>query len=340
MPAVTDLILVNLGTPTEPTPAGVRAFLREFLSDPMVVEKPRWLWLPILHGIVLRTRPRKVAEAYREIWTPAGSPLRAGTTSIAGAVQARLGPPETSGVRVTHAFRYGSPSIAERLDELADGGGPVRVLPLFPQRTASSSGTVVDLVARLARERGMGGRLEAIEMSPTSPPYVASLATGVRKAWDELGFGAPQDPTKPPHLVVSFHGIPEYVNEKEGQTYTADCAATFEALLAALGQPRERATLAYQSRFGFDPWVGPATDEVLVELPARGVDRVVVATPGFLTAGLETIEEIGIRAREDFEAAGGKAFALAPTPVVAVDGGVPLPDDDFVEAVAELVRGD
>jgi len=211
-------------------------------------------------------------------------------------------------------------------------------VPLFPQRTASSSGTLVDLVARLGRSKDLGSlgeRLRIAELSPTDPGYIAALAAGVRAAWSELGVGVPSDPTRPPHLVASFHGIPEYVNANEGGRYTTDCAATFEALLAALGQPRERATLAYQSRFGRDPWIGPATDEVLCELPARGIDRVVVATPGFLTAGLETIEELGIRAREDFEAAGGQRMALAPTPVEH-DATEPRPHPQLVAALAGL----
>ncbi|MDF1798418.1 MAG: ferrochelatase, partial [Planctomycetota bacterium] len=305
-----ELILANLGTPTAPTAAAVRAFLAEFLGDPMVVEKPRWLWLPILHGIILRVRPKKVAKAYAEIWGPGGSPLAMGTVALAEAVQAHCdraalggalprvagthageginptgsGAPHAPGkVRVTHCYRYGSPNLAERLAEstrLFPGSDhPIRVVPLFPQRTASSSGTLVDLVARLSRNEDpaglapLSGRLDVAELAPTDPGYIAALAEGVRAAWSELGVGVPADPGRPPHLVVSFHGIPEYVNQKEGGRYTTDCAATFEALLQALGQPRERATLAFQSRFGRDPWVGPATDEVLRELPARGVTR-------------------------------------------------------------------
>ncbi len=243
---------------------------------------------------------------------------------------------------MTHCYRYGSPSLAERLAESAatwpGSDHPIRVVPLFPQRTASSSGTLVDLVTHLDRDLGLDGRLELVELSPTDPGYIDAVADGVRAAWRELGVGFPADPTKPPHLVASFHGIPEYVNAKEGGRYAADCAATFEALCVALDQPRDRATLAYQSRFGRGPWIGPATDEVLARLPARGVDRVVVATPGFLTAGLETIEELGLRGRADFEAAGGKHFALAPTPV-AHDAKEPKPHAGLVAAIAGRTRG-
>lgn len=315
MPAPTsELILVNLGTPTAPTPAAVRAFLAEFLGDPLVVEKPRWLWLPILHGIILRRRPAPVAKAYAEIWTEAGSPLAAGTEALAAAVAAAT----PDDVHVTHAYRYGSPNLEERLcASLAAHPGsshPIHIVPLFPQRTASSSETITVLVAKLAKKLGLEARLQLAPLSPTAPGYIKALADGVEEARASL---VPEvSPSgERAHLVVSFHGIPAYVNKKEGERYTKDCQATFDALLVATNTPRDAATLAYQSRFGRDPWIGPATDETLVNLARAGTDSVVVATPGFLTAGLETIEELGIRARADFLAAGGKHFALAKTPV-------------------------
>lgn len=323
MAPTSELIMANLGTPAAPTKQAVRAFLAEFLSDPLVVEKPRWLWLPILHGIVLRVRPAKVAQAYAEIWSPAGSPLAAGTAALAQAVAAHR-----PTVRVTHCYRYGSPNLAERLAEtmraFPDSDHPIRVVPLFPQRTASSSGTLVELTARLARKTGLGARLSIAELAPTDPDYIAAVAAGVRATRPDL-----------PHLLVSFHGIPEYVNAKEGARYTADCRATFDALLAALDLPPERATLAFQSRFGRDPWIGPATDAELSALPARGIEEVVVATPGFLTAGLETIEELGLRGRADFMAAGGKRFDLAAPPVATTAAG-PVPHPRFVQALAAL----
>jgi ferrochelatase len=307
-PPTSELILVNLGTPTAPTPAAVRAFLAEFLGDPMVVEKPRWLWLPILHGIILRRRPAHVARAYAQIWSEAGSPLAAGTLALTEAV-AHACPH----VRVTHAWRYGSPNLAERLAEsraaFPGSSHPIHVVPLFPQRTASSSETIAALTAKLAREQGLESRLQLARLTPTAPEYIAALADGIEAARAELQAADP-----PPHLVVSFHGIPKAVDEREGARYTQDCRDTFDALVAATHTNPTRATLAYQSRFGRAPWIGPATDEALVALARAGTDSVVVATPGFLTAGLETIEELGIRARADFLAAGGRHFALAPTP--------------------------
>lgn len=325
---VAELILANLGTPAAPTAAAVRAFLAEFLGDPMVVEKPRWLWLPILHGIILRRRPAKVAELYREIWGPEGSPLAAGTVALSAAVAARL-----PGVRVTHCYRYGAPSLATRLAESAaahpGSRHPIHVVPLFPQRTSSSSGTLERLVQRCGDEARFRDRLRVAPLAPDDGGYVAALTAGVQQTPIDLA-----DPTA--HLVVSFHGIPEAVNVREGARYTRDCQATFDALLAALALPPERATLAFQSRFGRDPWIGPATDTVLTELPARGVRAVVVATPGFLTSSLETLEELGIRGRAEFLAAGGEAFALAPTPIDH-NAGAPVPHPRLVDALASLV---
>jgi len=330
-PLTSELILVNLGTPSAPTPAGVRAFLAEFLNDPMVVDKPRWLWLPILHGIILRRRPQPIAKAYAEIWGPGGSPLAAGTAALSAAVAQAAGPT----VRVTHAFRYGSPNLAERLAEsLAahpNSGHPIRVVSLFPQRTASSSETVRVLAAKLAKRLGLAARLEVLDLDPVAPGYITALAEGIEDTKATL----PVEPA--PHLVGSFHGIPKYVNDKEGERYSDDCRATFKALLAHLEWPRARATLAFQSRFGRDPWIGPATDAVLVELAKSGQTAVLVATPGFLTAGLETIEELGIRGRADFLGAGGQHFVLAPCPV-AHDPVAPRPHRGLVAALAELAR--
>lgn len=300
-----EIILVNLGTPAAPTAKAVRAFLAEFLADPMVVEKPRWLWLPILHGIILRKRPAHIQESYKLIWTPAGSPLAVGTEALATAV-GELCP----GVRVTHAYRYGPLNIAARLAESRaahpDSNHPIHVVPLFPQRTASSTETVVELVKRLAQSTGLGQRLKVARIAPTAPGYITALADSVRANMQAL------DPAA--HLLVTFHGIPLAVNERENQLYTKDCEATFEALLRELELPPERASLTYQSPFRRDPWLGPDTEKALAQLGSQG-KSVVVCTPGFLTAALETLEELGMRGQAAFREAGGKNFALAPTPV-------------------------
>ena len=314
------LILVNLGTPAECTPAAVRAFLDEFLSDPAVVDLPRWLWRPILTGIVLRTRPPRVAEQYRSIWTPAGSPLRVSTEQLAASAQAAA----ANGMTVSAAYRYGEPSLDTVLSRLpANHGGRIVVLPLFPQRTEATTGTAFRRAREAAARAGVGARLVERLVAPDDEGYVAALVARFQEVSGDAG--APTD-----HLVVSFHGIPVRYDRREGGIYTRDCRATYEAVLAALGWPRERATLAYQSKFGPEPWLTPGTAEVLAALPSSGVRHVAVMTPGFVTPGLETLEEIGIRGREMFLGAGGTSLTLVPAVGV---------HERFVEAIVRAASG-
>jgi ferrochelatase len=277
-----SVVVVNLGTTRAPEPAAVRAFLEEFLSDPMVVDYPRWLWRPILNRI-LRSRPDKVAEQYRAIWTEEGSPLVSGTRRIADALRA------ASGLEARAAYRYGEPSLGREIET------PGRlVIPLFPQRTGSTTGTIERLVATKAC---------VAFIPPDDPGYVEAQADRFRGA---VGGDSPE------HLLVSFHGIPSRYDRAEGGRYRRDCETTFRALLRRLDWPESRATLAFQSRFGPEPWIRPATATTLQELARSGVRSVAVATPGFLTEGLETLEEIGIRGRETFSSAGGDRFVLVP----------------------------
>jgi ferrochelatase len=291
-------IFVQLGTPTAPTAEAVRRFLDEFLSDPMVVERPRWLWLPILKGIVLRKRPARVAELYRSIWTEQGSPLQVGTRAITEAVAAAA-----ADERVSFASRYGPPSLREAVTVATAECERVVVVPLYAQRTASSTGTVEEQVLALARELGALERVALALPAPDDAGMIAAVAARCREAFGD---------TRPQHLVVSFHGLPVSVDEREGHVYTRDCRRTCDALLAALDWSPDDATLAHQSRFGPERWLGPATDEVLEALPGRGVRSVAVIAPGFLTDGLETLEELGQQGRESFLAAGGEAYVLVP----------------------------
>lgn len=290
------ILLVNLGTPTAPTGEAVREFLDEFLSDRSVVDLPRWLWLPILKGIVLNTRPSRVARQYASIWTRGGSPLREATRRIARALESRADGRFTVGV----AYRYGEPSIESALDEAGTvTKGPVIVVPLFPQRTDATTGTMLRRAREAAARAGVANRLALRLVVADEPGYVTALAS----RWNEALADAPMEPE---HLVVSFHGIPVRYDRRERSVYVEDCRATMRALLAAICWPETRATLAFQSRFGPEPWLTPATADVLAELPRRGVRKVAVITPGFVTDGLETLEEIGIRGRERFLAAGGQ----------------------------------
>ena len=297
-----EVILVNLGTPTAPTPEGVRAFLAEFLADPMVVDWPRWLWRPVLSGIVLRRRPARVAKLYESIWTDQGSPLAVATEQLAHGLDA------ATDARVTHAYRYGEPSLRAALSQALDRADHVTVLPLYAQHTASSSGSVIRLAQSVAASKDASKRLTIATLRPDAPAYVDALAACCKEAFAAFPDGRPE------HLLVSFHSIPSRVNRKEGRRYTNDCERTAAALRAALGPVVPEATVTYQSKFGPEPWLGPQTEAVLSSLAAKGVRRVAVTAPGFLTPGLETLEELGVRAREVFLGAGGEQFALVAAP--------------------------
>ena len=302
-PARPHLLLVNLGTPDAPTPEAVRAFLSEFLSDPAVVDLPRWLWSPILDRMVLRSRPSRVAEMYRSIWIEEGSPLRVATERMVRAARARA----AGACTVSSAYRYGEPSLDSEMRRLArDHAGPVVMVPLFPQRTDATTGTAFMRAREAATRAGIADRYREALIAPADAGYVAALADRCRAA-----FGLRD--SAPDHLVISFHGIPVRYDRRERGVYTRDCEATASALLDALEWPASRATLAYQSKFGPEPWLKPATAKVIEALARGGARQIAVVTPGFLTHGLETLEEIAIRAHESFVAAGGSALTLVGT---------------------------
>ncbi len=298
-------LVVNLGTPERPDADAVRAFLEEFLSDPDVVDFPRWFWQPVLRGIVLRRRPARVAELYRSIWEAGGSPLAVGTQRVADALAAQLG--DAAEVRI--AYRYGRPSLADELERaLAEGEREIYLVPLFAHRTSSATGTILRLAAGIAREnaaRGGPARIRRALVAPDAPGFIEAQAARCEEAFAAAG-------ARPGHLVVSFHGIPVRYDRREKGRYQADCRLTTDALLARLGWDPAQATLAYQSRFGPERWLAPATAALLAELPQRGVRSVAVVTPGFLTEGLETIEEIGAQGAETFHHAGGECFVRVP----------------------------
>lgn len=291
------VLLVNLGTTSAPEPEAVRLFLSEFLADPMVVDYPHWFWQPTLR-LILRARAVKVAHNYRAIWTQSGSPLAAGTRRIAEGLTARA----DERFEVRFAYRYGTPSLRQELEAAArDAVACLEIVPLFPQRTMSTTGTIAALVDEFASEFDFVGAVKLTAIEPDDDGYISALV----QAWQRevAASGSPE------HLVVSFHGIPRRHDRREGGAYRRDCYRTFRALLAGTGWPEERSTISYQSRFGPEPWLTPATATVLKELPRAGIRRVVVVTPGFLTEGLETVEEIGMRGRDAFLRAGGERFS-------------------------------
>lgn len=280
------VLLVNLGTPAAPTVQAVRAYLEEFLSDPRVVELPRFVWLPILHGIVLRTRPQRSAEKYASIWTPEGSPLAVHTARQAALLGAAL--PD---MQVDYAMRYGNPGIGSKL---ARFGANAIVLPLYPQYSRATTETVRDVLPR-------GMRM--IESFHDHPAYIGALAENVRQHWAAHG--------RAEILVMSFHGLPKRAVER-GDPYEAQCRATAQRLASALELSDAQWKLTFQSRFGAAKWLEPYTQPTLVELAGAGVRDVDVVFPGFVSDCLETLEEVGIVAQAAFRAAGGTELRLVP----------------------------
>ena len=320
----------------------MRSFLAEFLSDPAVIDFPSWLWKPILHGIILKRRPQRVAELYGDIWTAEGSPLEVDTRRIAAGLQSLFDAGSDAGsdassdagsdargdassdarsdassdassdlrsdprTEVRWAYRYGQPSLASRLEEGSRSQyAEIVVLPLYAQHTSSTTGTVVDEVRSLARGMAIDDRLRVALLQPDDRGYVEANAACFQRALRGESWA-------PEHLLISFHGIPARYDRREGEQYSRDCTRTTETILESLGWDPERATLCYQSKFGPERWLTPSTANLLKRLPAKGVRRLAVMTPGFLTEGLETIEEIGIQGRETFLAAGGTHFLRVP----------------------------
>ena len=297
------LIIVNLGTPAAPTPEAVHEFLLEFLSDPGVIDWPGWLWQPILRRFVLRRRPRRLAELYRSIWTAGGSPLEGGTRKIAAGIE-RLA---AGSFDVAWAFRYGNRSLHRTFSERVGPDTEAVVLPLFTHRTSSTTGSVFLEADRVALAAGVPANVRKVTLPADDPGFIDALADRCRTAFAEAG-------VEPEHLLLSYHGIPTRYDRRERKQYSTDCLATTDALLRALDRDPGRATHCYQSKFGPEPWLKPTTAELLVELPRRGIRSLAVVAPGFLTDGLETIEEIGVKGRKLFEEAGGDTFILVEAP--------------------------
>ncbi|MBW8783354.1 MAG: ferrochelatase [Novosphingobium sp.] len=293
------VLLVNLGTPDAPEPAAVRRYLAEFLSDRRVVEIPPLLWQPLLRGVILRTRPKKSARAYREVWTEQGSPLAAITAAQAAGLQARLG----AGVRVAHAMRYGLPGLAAELARLTDlGCDRVLVAPLYPQYAAATTASAID---------ALGDALKAMRRQPairTLPPYYDDAAY-IAALRDDILRQVATLPFAPEVLLLSFHGLPER-SSRLGDPYADQCLATARLLREALGDSVPRIEIAFQSRFGRAKWLEPATEAVLRAEAGWGTRRLAMAAPGFAADCLETREELAIRGRAVFTSAGGEDFAL------------------------------
>jgi ferrochelatase len=291
--AKTGVPRLTSSTPDAPTPAAIRRYLREFLSDRRVVELPRALWLPLLYGFILPFRPYKLARAYASVWGERGSPLLAVSRLQAQALQASYG----DDVPVALGMTYGSPSVSSALRELQQkGASRVVALPLYPQYSGTTTAAVIDAVFRVLAKQRRVPELHTINDYHAHPQYISALAGSVRAHWQRLGAGD--------HLLMSFHSIPQkYVDQ--GDPYGEQCRRSAQLLAQALQLPPERWSISFQSRLGREPWLQPYTDLVLPELATRGVKNLDVICPGFSADCLETLEEVAIRYRAGFVGAGG-----------------------------------
>ncbi|MGQ0430552.1 MAG: ferrochelatase [Gammaproteobacteria bacterium] len=299
MTGTTGVLLANLGTPDAPTPAAVRRFLAEFLSDRRVVDLPRALWLPILHGVILPLRPLRSARAYRAIWTAEGSPLLVNTLSLARRIEPRVAAIVSTPAAVAVGMTYGNPSIASTLASLRErGASRVVVLPLYPQYSATTTESVYDRVDSALAASGWRPELIRIHDYHDDAGHVAAIAKSLESRRATIAGGA--------QLLFSFHGLPQrYVDA--GDPYAAQCDKTARLVAKCLGLPAGSWSLSYQSRVGRERWLMPYTEQRLVEL-AAGPRRVIACCPGFAVDCLETLEEIAIRGRETFLGAGGESF--------------------------------
>ncbi|WNL46646.1 ferrochelatase [Dyella sp. BiH032] len=303
-PVKAGVLLVNLGTPEAATPRAVRPYLAEFLGDPRVIEYPRWLWWLILHGVILRIRPRRSAHAYQRVWTPQGSPLRVGSEALAAALQEELARRMPGPVQVALAMRYGQPSVKSQIERLQrEGVRRLLVLPLYPQYSATSTGSVLDAVADSLKTLRWPPELRVVNDYHDDPGHIDALARSIENWWQANGRGE--------RLLLSFHGIPErYV--RAGDPYLLQCGATARLLRERLGLQPSELLVSFQSRVGREPWLQPYTDATVRELAAQGIKRIDVACPGFAVDCLETLEEIAMQNREFFIEAGGQDLRYIP----------------------------
>ncbi|HEX8670184.1 MAG TPA: ferrochelatase [Allosphingosinicella sp.] len=297
-PPKVGVLLINLGTPNSPEPGSVRLYLKEFLSDPRVVEIPQLVWQPILRGIILRTRPKKSAHAYKQVWTGEGSPLAAITARQARALAGAFG----KGVIVDHAMRYGQPAIRERIHALKEQGcDRILLAPLYPQYCGATTATANDEAFLQLRRTRWQPAVRTLPPYYDDPAYIAALKARLEEGLASLDFA-------PEAVLASFHGMPVRTLEL-GDPYYCHCHKTARLLAEAAGR---ELVLTFQSRFGRAKWLEPATDRTLAALPGRGVTSVAIFAPGFSADCLETLEELAIRGRATFLAAGGTHFAYLP----------------------------
>jgi len=298
----TGILLVNLGTPDAPTTAAVRRFLKQFLSDPRVIEYPRLLWWLILNGVILRIRPSRSAAAYREIWTEDGSPLLLHSRNLVDGVRARLA--TRADCHVELGMTYGEPSIASAIDKLQSAGARrLLVLPLYPQYSGTTTASVFDAVSNKLQTMRWIPETRFINQYHDADGYIRALASSIREYWQENERGD--------HLLLSFHGVPKYTLDG-GDPYLCQCQETGRLVAEALELDEGEWTLSFQSRVGREEWLQPYTDATVADLGNSGVGRLDVACPGFSADCLETLEEIAMQNAGFFTAAGGESLHYVP----------------------------
>lgn len=301
------VLLTNVGTPASPTTKDVRPYLAQFLGDRRIIDLPRWLWMPILHGPILMTRPKRSARLYQNVWSDEGSPLlvtlRKQGVGLQTILDERLDP-STPPVRVAIGMGYGSPSIPEGLVKLLEAGAQrILVLPLFPQYSTTTTAASLDVVFDALRQQPWMPEVRTVNGYHDDEGYLTALERSIREHWQNQG--------RAERLLFSYHGIPKRYSER-GEPYYAQCQETTRLLAARLGLAEGEWAVSFQSRFGPIEWLRPYTDELLEEWGAAGLGSVDVVCPGFSADCLETIDEIAREARESFQAAGGGDFHYIP----------------------------
>jgi ferrochelatase len=297
------VLLINLGTPDAPTAPALRVYLKEFLSDPRVVEIPQIVWWPILNGIILNVRPKKSAVKYESVWMEEGSPLRVYTERQAALVKTELAA-RGMDVDVQYAMRYGNPSIPSVLDRMrAQGLRRLLVLPMYPQYSASTTATAFDVLFHQLTAMRNQPDLRVIRSFHDHKPWIAAIAASIRRHWEHNGRGD--------MLLFSFHGVPKRSLLK-GDPYHCECHKTARLVAESLGLKQDEWRLAFQSRFGKAEWLKPYTSEVIQALPKQGIKKLDVVCPGFTADCLETLEEIAMEGKEEFLHAGGEQYRYIP----------------------------
>ncbi len=320
IPACTGVLVTNLGTPDAPTPAALRKYLAEFLSDSRVIEVPKLIWWFVLHGVILRTRPKRSAEAYEKVWTEDGSPLLSICKKQAVSIQQELDNRFSGPVKVELAMRYGNPSIKSGLEKLRDANANrVLIFPLYPQYSASTTASTLDAVSDVLKTWRLIPEIRMINHYHDNPDYINALANSISKYWETN--------SKPDKLLFSFHGLPKDYLLK-GDPYHCECYKTARSVAEKLELNDDEWQLTFQSRFGPKEWLQPYTDITLKELGAKGTKHVQIICPGFSADCLETLEEIDIQNRTFFLEAGGEKFSYIP----ALNN-----DDEHIQALSNII---